>query len=101
MKAGTRIPGSSSGAGKPGVTMGGGEAALAALREGLAMPFADPVTVSGIPISRATARAMERGLLRERSIRPQGGKADRPPEPLRGKPSGPDGPRPALEGART
>lgn len=36
--------------------------ALAAVRVALAQPFADPVNVSGIPMSRAEARALERAL---------------------------------------
>ena len=40
--------------------------ALREIRAALRTPFADPVDVAGIPLPRATVRAMERGLLRER-----------------------------------
>lgn len=46
--------------------MSGLETTLHEIRAALRTPFTDPVTVAGIPVTRATARAMERGLLRER-----------------------------------
>lgn len=39
---------------------------LANIRAALATPFADPANVAGLSMPRATARAMERGLLREK-----------------------------------
>lgn len=45
------------------------EATLADIRAALATPFVDPVKVAGLSMPRATARAMERGLLRERKVR--------------------------------
>lgn len=38
---------------------------LASVRLGLAKPFADPITVAGVEMSRPTARAMERELSRQ------------------------------------
>jgi|GEM_PF-7102502 len=38
---------------------------LAAIRDQLAKPFADPVTIDGAVMSRAAARAVERMLTRK------------------------------------
>ena len=57
--------------------------ALAAVRVALAQPFADPVNVGGIPMSRAEARALERALSTKSNLRsvPRAASAD-PVNPL-------------------
>lgn len=45
---------------------------LAAVRVALAQPFADPVSVGGLPMRRAEARALERLLTTQSTRRPLG-----------------------------
>ena len=61
--------------------MNAGTSLLAAVRQALRPPFADPVTVRGVAVSRAEARAMERGLWRggARTTECSEGKGECPP----------------------
>ena len=65
---------------------------LADIADALSVPFANPVNIHGIVMSRDLARAMERGLLRERKFqtpRPRAGASDRAPSAHHESASGP------------